>query len=147
MTDEQKRTILAGVAGDGTTTRVDCDPRQFAPLTLAYIGDTVYDLYVRTRLINSQKLTPHGYHVAAAKCVCAAGQATAFRRIEPLLNENENAIYKRGRNAHSGTVPKNANVNDYHTASGLEALIGFLYLSGEDARLEQLMNSALEGVC
>ncbi|MEG1523963.1 MAG: ribonuclease III domain-containing protein [Clostridia bacterium] len=128
-------------------TRTQRDVQQIAPLTLAYVGDTIYDLFVRTRLIDSQSLTPHGYHMAAAKCVCAAGQAAAFRRIEALLTEAELTVFKRGRNAHSGTVPKNANVADYHAASGFEALIGYLYLTGEDARLTELINGALEGAC
>ena len=121
------------------------NPRQLAPLTLAYVGDTVYDLYVRTRLIETRDDTPHGYHAAAAKTVCAAAQAAAYRRIEPELTEEERAVFRRGRNAHCGTVPKNANVTDYHAASGFEALIGYLYLSGADERLNTLMNRALEG--
>ena len=120
--------------------------KQLAPLTLAYIGDTVYDLFVRTRLISAARMTPHGYHAAAAKLGCAAGQAAAYGRIEPLLTEAEKEICRRGRNAHSGTLPKNALPGDYHLASGLEALMGYLYLSGEDARLSLLMDRALEGV-
>lgn len=116
---------------------------QAAPLTLAFIGDTVYDLYVRTHLLDTRDATPHALHMAAAKCVCAAGQAAAFRRVEAELTERELVAYKRGRNAHSGTLPKNASVADYHTASGFEALIGWLYLSGQDARMTQLMRLAL----
>ena len=119
------------------------DPKMLAPLVLAYIGDTVYDLYVRTMLITLQDSTPHKLHLAAAGYVCAAGQAKAFRKVEGLLSEEEQAVYRRGRNAHSGTVPKNAAVSDYRTATGLETLIGFLYLSGSDARLGELMKFAL----
>ncbi len=114
-----------------------------APLALALIGDTVYDLFVRTMLVDTLDLTPHKLHLAAAKYVCAAGQAAAFRRVEAALTEQERTIYKRGRNAHSGTVPKNASVADYHTASGFEALLGYLYLNGEDDRMTQLMELAL----
>ena len=121
------------------------DPRQLSPLVLAYIGDTVYDLFARTRLVEKCEMTPHALHLAAAKYVCAAGQAKAFFRLEPLLTEEERSIYRRGRNAHSGTVPKNAKAADYHAASGLEALIGYLYLSGNDARMAELMRIALEG--
>ena len=117
--------------------------KQAAPLTLAYVGDTVYDLYVRTHLFDTLDATPHMLHMTAAKHVCAAGQAAAFRRVEPMLTDEERAVYKRGRNAHSGTLPKNASVADYHTASGFEALIGWLYLSGQDARMTQLMRRAL----
>lgn len=119
------------------------DPKQLAPLTLAYIGDTVYDLFVRACLVHEQERTPHALHIAATKYVCAAGQAAAYRKIAALLDEEEAAAFRRGRNAHSGTVPKNASVTDYHTATGLEALVGYLYLKGQDARLIELMRLAL----
>ena len=119
------------------------DPRQMSPLVLAYIGDTVYDLFVRTLLLERSDATAHGMHMQAAKRVCAAAQAEAFRRVEPLLNEEELAVFKRGRNAHMGTVPKNARIADYRAATGLEALLGYLYLSGQDARLTALVRAAL----
>ena len=115
------------------------DPRQMSPLVLAYIGDTVYDLFVRTLLLERSDATAHGMHIEAAKRVCAAAQAEAFRRVEPLLTEEELA----GRNAHMGTVPKNARIADYRAATGLEALLGYLYLSGQDARLASLVRAAL----
>ena len=133
------RTLIAASWGN-TAHR---DPAHAAPLTLAFVGDTVYDLFVRTLLLDTMDATPHALHMAAAKYVCAAGQAAAFRRIEPELTEAEQAVYKRGRNAHSGTLPKNASVADYHTASGFEALLGFLYLSGQDERMTRLMELAL----
>ncbi len=120
------------------------DARQLPALTLAYIGDTVYDLYVRTYLLHTLSGNAHALHMAAAKRVCAAGQAAAYRRIEPLLSEEEQAAFRRGRNAHSGTVPKNAQLSDYRIATGVEALIGFLYWTGQDARLSELMRTALE---
>ena len=132
------RTQIASAWDEETT----CNANQAAPLTLAFVGDTVYDLYVRTRLLDTRSAAPHALHLSAAKLVCAAGQAEAFRRVEPELTEEEHAVYKRGRNAHSGTLPKNASVADYHTASGFEALIGWLYLSGQDARMTQLMRRA-----
>ncbi len=119
------------------------DPRQLSPLVLAYIGDTVYDLFVRTRLVERTDATAHGMHLAAAKQVCAAAQAEAFRRVGPRLTEDERAVFKRGRNAHMGTVPKHASIADYRAATGLEALVGHLYLAGEDARLLELMAIAL----
>lgn len=120
------------------------DPKMLAPLVLAYIGDTVYDLYVRTKLILELDTTPHKLHLAAAGYVCAAGQAKAFRRVEALLTEEEQGAYRRGRNAHSGTVPKNAAVSDYRMATGFEALIGYLFLSGRDDRITELMKIAME---
>lgn len=120
------------------------DPTQLGPLVLAYIGDTVFDLYVRTKLVRSTSLTAHGLHMAAAKRVCAAAQAESFRKIEALLTEEEAAVYRRGRNGHIGTVPRNASIGDYRCATGLEAVIGWLYLKGSDARLSELMRIILE---
>ena len=121
------------------------DPKQIAPLTLAYAGDTLYDLFVRSYLIGTKDAGPHELHLMAAKYVCAAGQAAALHRVEATLTDEELSAYKRGRNAHSGTVPKNASVSDYHTASGFEALLGYLYFSGRDERLKQLMTTAIGG--
>lgn len=120
------------------------DPTQLGPLVLAYIGDTVYDLYVRTRLVTATGLTAHGLHMAAAKRVCAKAQAEAYRRVEPMLTEEEAAVFRRGRNGHMGTVPKNASIADYRSATGLEAVIGWLYLCGKDGRLTELMEILLE---
>ena len=115
------------------------NPRQLSPLALAQIGDTVCDLYARVYLNDQFARSPHELHIAASKYVCAAGQAAAYRRMEPHLSEEELALFKRGRNAHSGTMPKNATAADYHTATGLEALVGWLFLGGADARLNELM--------
>ncbi len=120
------------------------DPLQLSALTLAYLGDTVYDLYVRTHLVSTMDGTVHALHLASAKLVCAKGQAAAAYRILPLLTEEETAAFKRGRNAHSGTVPKNADVQEYRVATGLEALLGFLFCKGQDARIGCLMATALQ---
>ena len=134
--------ILARVEGAFSADRGK-DPTQLGPLVLAYIGDTVFDLYVRTLLVRSTGLTAHGLHLAAAKRVCASAQAEAFKRIEPELTEEELAVFRRGRNSHMGTVPRNASIADYRTATGLEAVIGWLYLKGNDARLTELMRIIL----
>ncbi len=120
------------------------DPRQMSPLVLAYIGDTVFDLFIRTKLVCTTTLPVHGLHARAAKCVCAKAQAEAFRKIEELLTEEEMYIFKRGRNAHMGTVPKNAQISDYRHATGLEALAGYLFLLGQDERLCELMKRVME---
>ena len=120
------------------------DPKMLAPLVLAYIGDTVYDLFVRTYLVNNSDASVHTLHLKTAKKVCAAAQSASFRRIEGMLTEDELMIYKRGRNSHLGSIPKNASVADYRTATGLEALIGFLYLDGQDARLMEIMETLLK---
>lgn len=119
------------------------DPRHMSPLNLAYIGDTVYDLYVRTRLIALSDAGVHKLHLLSAAAVCAKGQAAAYHAIADRLTEAEQEIYRRGRNAHMGTVPKNASIADYRTATGFEALLGYLYLSGEDARLTELLRPLL----
>ena len=118
-------------------------PDQLPILNLAYIGDTVFDLYVRTMLVSDVDARVHELHLMSAKRVCAGGQAQAFRRIEPMLSEEELGIYKRGRNSHMGTVAKNASIADYRTATGLEALIGYLFLCGRDDRLTELMKLML----
>ena len=130
MIDEIRR-----VASAETT----ANPRQLSPLALAQIGDTVCDLYARVYLNDQFTRTPHELHLAASRFVCAAGQAAAYHRMESILTEEETAVFKRGRNAHSGTMPKNASAADYHTATGLEALVGWLFLCGNDARLGELM--------
>ena len=119
------------------------DPAQLAPLSLAYIGDTVYDLFVRTMLLETTTLTVHGLHERAAKLVCATAQSAAFRRIEPMLTEAELSVFRRGRNSHIGTVPRSASIIEYRIATGLEALFGWLYLSGEDERIRLLMGEIL----
>lgn len=120
------------------------DPLSLPALTLAYLGDTVYDLYVRTALAENLRLPMRALHPEAAKYVCAAGQAQAYRRIADQLSESEQAAFRRGRNAHSATVPKHADVRDYRVATGLEALLGHLYLLGEDERIGELMRLALQ---
>lgn len=119
------------------------DPKQMSALTLAYLGDTIYDLYARTYLAFSTNGPVHALHLESSKLVCAKGQAEAFFRIQPMLSEEEIGQFRRGRNAHSATVPKNANVADYRIATGFETLLGYLYCCGEDERIGQLMSNAL----
>ncbi len=119
------------------------DPRQMSPLVLAYIGDTVYDLYIRTSLVSTSDLAVHGLHRLASTRVCALAQARAYHAIAESLDDEENSVYRRGRNAHMGTVPKHAAITDYRAATGLEALFGYLYLMGRDERLTELMRIIL----
>lgn len=108
-----------------------------SPSVLAFVGDAVYTLYVRTAL--SEVNRPSGeLHKASVKLVNATAQATAFAIIEPMLSEKEISVFKRGRNFHTNSCPKNSKVSDYHTATGLEALFGFLYLSQNSARADEL---------
>lgn len=122
------------------------DPAQYNPLVLAYIGDTVYDLFIRTRLLESGFRNVTHMHKEAVGYVRAHSQAVSAHMIEPLLTEEELSVFKRGRNAKSNTSPKNADIIDYRTATGLEALIGYLYLENETDRLDVLLNVAAEAV-
>lgn len=120
-------------------------PSQFSPLTLAYIGDSVYEIFVRTRVIEEHEdMPPAKLHRFSTQYVKASAQANSVKAMLPHLSENEEAVFKRGRNAKSYTKPKNADVADYRMATGLEALFGFLYLSGENERLDELMTIAYE---
>ena len=120
-------------------------PELLAPLSLAYIGDAVYELYVRTRVIQEHPNMPaHKLHTYAVKYVKAAAQSASINAMADVLTEDETAVFKRGRNAKSPTVPKNADIRDYRRATGFEALMGYLYLSGETERLNYLMNIAYE---
>ncbi|WP_218915180.1 Mini-ribonuclease 3 [Caldanaerobius polysaccharolyticus] len=116
------------------------------PLALAYIGDCVYELYVREKLLSSGITSVRQLHDKAISYVNAKGQAERLKKIMDLLTEEERDIIKRGRNAKSATVPKNANVLDYRYATGLEALIGYLYLSGNVNRLMFLLDRLIGDV-
>ncbi len=118
-------------------------PSQYTPLVLAYIGDGVYEVYVRSRLLaENPELPAHKLHVLATRRVKARAQSQSMLAIEPMLSESELAVYKRGRNAKSATVPKNADVSDYRRATGFEALVGYLYLTGDRERTEKIMETA-----
>ena len=115
------------------------NPNLLSPSVLAFVGDAVYGLYVRTYLANVNR--PSGeLHKSSVKLVNATAQAKAFSLIEPLLTEKELSVFKRGRNFHTGNTPKNSTGGEYHTATGLETLFGFLYLNGEDDRAKELFD-------
>ncbi|MDR2600287.1 MAG: ribonuclease III [Oscillospiraceae bacterium] len=105
---------------------------------LAHIGDAVYELMIRTLLCADGTTTAKELHKKTVKYVCAKSQALAIERILPFLNDDEIAVYKRGRNAYAGAVPKGATFGEYHAATGFEALFGYLYLNGENERLNEL---------
>ena len=112
-----------------------------SPLTLAFIGDTVFDLLVRSELVCEANRPVNALHKSASQKVCAAAQAEGIKKILPLLSEEEEAVFKRGRNSHTGGIPKNASSADYHYATGLESLFGWLYLKGENERIIELFNA------
>ena len=118
----------------------DVDVRTYSPLTLAFIGDCVYDLLIRTVVVERGNASPGSLHRRKSAVVCASAQAACAEALQCELM----AIYKRGRNAHSHTVAKNASVADYRKATGLEALYGFLYLTDRMDRLFELIKKSLQ---
>lgn len=121
-----------------------CDVESLSALNLAFVGDTVFDLLVRERLLCQANRPVNVQHTLAARQVKAAAQAAAAKAVLPFLTEREAAVFRRGRNAHSRHKAKNATEGDYHYATGLEALFGDLYLRGETQRLRALFEIILE---
>ncbi|MBQ6175426.1 MAG: ribonuclease III [Clostridia bacterium] len=118
--------------------------RLLSPLQLAYIGDAVWDILVRTQLVR-RGLNVRHMHAEAIRRVNAGAQARVMERLAPLLTETEKSVAQRGRNAHPHhSVPKNQNPEDYSDATGLESLIGYLYLTGDEERLRTLFAAAQE---
>ncbi|NPV26971.1 MAG: ribonuclease III [Firmicutes bacterium] len=115
-------------------------PEQLPPLVLAYIGDAVYELYIRSRLIEAGLTRVKNIHQRAVELVQASFQAQFLQEIESQLTEEEQMMMRRGRNAKSGHVPKSAEMIEYRYSTGLETLIGYLYLKGEHKRLCELMS-------
>ena len=111
-------------------------------LVQAYLGDTLYDLYVRSRLALTSDGTAGQLHREAIRYVCAGGMARSLHGIEGMLSEQEQAVVRRGRNAHTATVPKHASKSDYHYATGFETLLGYLYLTGREVRAGEIMAAA-----
>ena len=110
-----------------------------SPSTLAFVGDAVYSLLVREYLADQSR--PSGeLHDMAVEFVKAPAQAKAMKQIEPLLSETELSVFRRGRNFHTSNTPKSSSGADYHTATGLECLFGFLHLSGNTERIKELFN-------
>lgn len=115
---------------------------EYSPLVLAYIGDAVFELFVREMLVSKGNKPVDKLHKAATSYVSAAAQSESFKQIEQKLTDSEMQIFKRGRNTKS-TVPKNADMSQYRAATGLESLIGYIYLTGNIARLKEIMSLIL----
>ena len=115
---------------------------QASPNALAFVGDAVFALFVRERLMNRFSGSAHRLHALSTRYVKASAQARIVHAILDELSEEEQAIYRRGRNAKSSTMPKNADVQEYRVATGFEALLGFLRLSGRQTRLDELLEKA-----
>ena len=111
-----------------------------SPLTWAYIGDAVYELFIRNKLINETNLKPHKLHIEAIKYVKAKSQAEKLNEIYEILTDEEKDIVRRGRNTQNHHLPKNSNVQEYMYSTAFEALIGYLYLTKQNARLKEILN-------
>ena len=119
------------------------DIRTYSPLTLAFVGDCVFDLLIRTVIVERANQAPNQLHQKKSKMVKASAQAALAETLLEELSEEEQAVYKRGRNAKSGTSAKNASIADYRKATGLEALIGFWFLTGQEERMILMVKEGL----
>ena len=122
----------------------ETDPRDLNGLTLAFIGDGVYELLVRDYILTRCGGNVQALHERTVSFSNAAFQCEAAKKLLPTLDEEEAAVFRRGRNARAGHVPKNKTQAEYHTATGLEALFGYLYLTGRTERLETLFETVRE---
>lgn len=141
---EESITIL-----DAVKKEFDCketDIRTYSPLTLAYIGDAIYDLVIRTVVVERANQSANNLHKKTVRYVNARIQAKMIGALESELTEDEVAVYHRGRNAKSYTSAKNASIIEYRKATGLEALCGYLYLTGQQERLLRLIHEAIEKI-
>lgn len=122
----------------------EVDVRAYSPLTLAYIGDAIYDVIIRTVVVERSNRPANELHKKTSSFVKAQTQAAMIEALMPLLSEEEEAVYKRGRNAKSYTSAKNASIGDYRKATGFEALVGYLYLQDKTERVLELVKVGLE---
>lgn len=122
----------------------DIDAAQYSPLTLAYVGDAVYELVVRTMLAGGANTSVNRLNKKSSSLVSAGAQSSIVKSLLDRLSDEEMAVFKRGRNAKSNTKAKNATFADYRTATGFETLIGYLYMSGQSDRMLELITAGLE---
>lgn len=141
---EEGVTILDAIKDKFGCGKVDI--RTYSPLTLAYIGDAIYDLIIRTVVVGRANRPANNLHKMTIRYVNARTQARMAAALEEELSEEEAAVYHRGRNAKAYTTAKNASVAEYRMATGLEALFGYLYLNGETDRLLTLVRLAFEKI-
>ena len=128
---------------NGLTGRLNKESAMLAPQVLAYIGDAVYELMIRVHLVSEAQLKPTELHRRVVAQVRAPAQARLVRELEDQLTPDEAAVFRRGRNAKSGQVPKGAEVVEYRLSTGLEALVGYLFLSGNYSRLNWVLSQAI----
>ncbi len=123
----------------------EVDIHEQSPLNLAFVGDGVFELLVRQRLVERTRLAPGKLHAACVKYVSAKGQNQALAVLEPHLTEQEQAVLRRGKNASKATVAKHATPQEYRASTGFEALFGWLYLTGQNERIEILFELLWQG--
>lgn len=121
----------------------EVDIQTYSPLTLAYIGDSIYDLIIKSLVINQGNKQVQKLHKETSSMVQASAQSRMMRGLQPILSEEEHAVYKRGRNAKSVSPAKNQSITDYRRATGFEALMGYLYLKREFVRMVDLVKIGL----
>lgn len=129
------------ISYDESMAKIDAD--SLSSLALAFVGDAVFNLFIRTMLVGSGKKVK-ALHVDATKYVKASAQAQILRKIEEKLTDKEKDIVRTARNAKVNTVPKHADIMDYHYSTGFEALLGYLYLTGQNKRLEEILMTSFE---
>lgn len=122
----------------------EVEAREYSPLALAYLGDAVYELAIRTFVMNHGNTQVNKMHKKTAGLVKAEAQANFYKVLEEELTEEEKAVYRRGRNAKSVTMPKHATMKDYRMATGFEALMGYLYLTEQMERMAELLGHGLK---
>ncbi len=118
----------------------EVNAKQLSPLNLAFIGDCVYEMLVRESLVLEANRPVNDLHRESVKYVSAKAQTEAFEKIKDMLTEEETAVFKRGRNAKVGHSPKSATESEYHCATGVEALFGYLYLTEQTDRIKELFS-------
>lgn len=121
----------------------ETDLKTYSPLTLAFMGDCVFDLYIRSILVANGNRGVNGLHKDKSNLVKAKAQAEMAEALQEILTEEEKEIYRRGRNAKTSSSAKNADMSDYHKATGFEAMLGYLYLQGKEERLLELISAAV----
>lgn len=121
----------------------DCEPQKLSPIVLAFMGDAVYEILVRNYIVSVLHTAPSKVHSESVNLVKASAQATALKKISSILTDEEQTVFRRGRNANVSHIPKNASHADYHYATGLEALFGYLYLSDRIARVHEIFDNII----
>ena len=122
----------------------EIDVNQMSPLTWAYMGDSVYENFVREYLVTNTKYKPHKLHIEATKLVKAQAQAHILKKLENTLTDDEKEIVRRTRNTEKHHLPKNATVQEYMYATAFEGLIGYLYLTKQNKRLQEILSQSLK---